>query len=375
MKVAILTLPLRNYNYGGILQCYALQTALHKLGHEVIVIDKGPNKDNPIIASLKHIKHLFLIYIIHDKGRIEYDKYLKSRDKRLKDFLTRNINLQEFIEKNICLSERLQSKKEINNLISVNNINYIIIGSDQVWRPDYTPNILDYFGVFLSKKNDIPIIAYAASFGIDSSCKFNKHILNKCEKLLKRFKAISVRETSGIEICRNDFHVSAIQMPDPTLLLSKEEYRQLYSNSETIPISGKLLIYILDPNDTLKEEIEKFSKRHNMPTFWIPTSPTDTKISIEQWLRYFDEAEFVITDSFHGCLFSIKFGKPFYTIGNTQRGADRFKSILGELGLLQNLIEAKDLCTANIIQSNINYKKLEEMNTRAIKYINSNISD
>ncbi len=158
-----------------------------------------------------------------------------------------------------------------------------------------------------------------------------------CSLLLKKFDAVSVREASGINICRNYFGVEALQMLDPTLLLSADDYRGLICKAHTEPSNGNILVYILDKTPEKVALVEKIAKDKNLIPFWLD-SPDEyqsnlplekqIKMSVEQWLKSFGDAEFVFTDSFHGCIFSIIFRKQFLVFGNPKRGLSRFYSLL-----------------------------------------------
>lgn len=359
MKVAILTLPLRNYNYGGILQCYALQTVLSRMNHETIILNRTYYS-----SLLSRLKNFVLTNILHDTNRIAGKIKQKQID-------TRNLKISYFIDNNINLSRPITNTTQLKKFIKKHKIDLVIIGSDQVWRPDYAPNIFDYFGGFVSDDKNTPIIAYAASFGVNDTRKFDKETLTTCAKLIKKFKAISVRELSGVKICKDDFNIEAIQLPDPTLLLNNYDYRQLYEKANTLAIPENLLIYILDQKKEITDYVVKFSDKNKLTPFWINRSSEEDTISIEQWLRYFDEAKFIITDSFHGCVFSIIFNKPFYVICNNERGEDRFKSLLTDLALTDNII---DLDAPSYILHDaltINENKLNAMKSNAMKFLAS----
>ena len=189
-------------------------------------------------------------------------------------------------------------------------------------------------------------IAYAASFGKDSNF-ISQEKLPICKDLLKLFDAISVREKSAEAICKKVFNVEAKWILDPTMLLSREDYCTLFHKSQTLPSKGKLIYYVLDSNETILKHIEQIAqnlglKSHNCYVSKYKGNSIQYDLylpPVEQWLKAFEDAEYVITDSFHACVFSILFNKPFVCIGNKSRGNARFDSLLGLFGLEFRLVE------------------------------------
>ena len=135
--------------------------------------------------------------------------------------------------------------------IKEGDVDCIIVGSDQVWRAKYfieqwQTGIEDAFLAF-TKGWNIKRIAYAASFGVDT-WEYTPEETMKCREAIKMFDAISVREDSGIDLLKKHLNVDAIQVVDPTLLLTKDDYRTLCETNQTPKSAGNLLVYILDTN-------------------------------------------------------------------------------------------------------------------------------
>lgn len=134
----------------------------------------------------------------------------------------------------------------------------------------------------------------------------------------------------AIKMCKEHFNADAICLCDPTMLLSKEDYMSLIDES-TPKSKGDLLVYCLDKNEDLDILVERISKEKHLLQFSTNVSesePRCQKDSVESWIRGFIDAKFVITDSFHACVFSLIFHKPFVVIGNRERGMSRFESLL-----------------------------------------------
>ena len=339
MKIGILTLPLHT-NYGGILQAYALQTVLERMGHEVVVFNKKREFKLPFWKyPLAYIKRATKKYILKKKNvRIFEEQYRKS----IYPIISQHT--QEFLDKYIHLYniKTLKNAKE-------EDFDAIVVGSDQVWRPKYfmpmfKTGIQDAYLAF-AKDWNIKRIVYAASFGTDD-WEYTTTQTNECRELLKLFDAVSVREESGVELCKEYFGVEVKHVLDPTLLLSKKDYIQLFETAKIPKSSGNLLTYILDETPEKTEIINKIAIDKDLIPFSVnstkienPNAPSEERIQppVEAWLRGFYDAEFIVTDSFHACVFSIIFEKPFIVIGNKKRGMARFESLLKMFGLEDRL--------------------------------------
>ena len=172
----------------------------------------------------------------------------------------------------------------------------------------------------------------------------SKKITN-CINLLKRFNAVSVREKSAVNICEEQLGVSARHVLDPTMLLNVEDYATLFNKTVVNVNENHLLVYILDNNDDIKKSVENLSIRFNLNSHAVNAIEVQNQKSykykfpsVENWLRGFYDAKYVITDSFHGTVFSIIFNKPFICLGNENRGSSRFNSLLGMFGLENRLV-------------------------------------
>ena len=246
-------------------------------------------------------------------------------------------------------------RRIVNNYTDVheNDFDAIIVGSDQIWRPKYFPNIETAYLDFTEGWN-IKRVAYAASFGTDN-WEYTPKQTKICRRLLQSFDAVSVRENSGIDLCRNHFNIQATHVLDPTMLLDPEDYIKLIEVADTPKSPGTLLNYILDETPEKTALIEKIAKDKGLVPFRVNSkveninAPLKERIQppVEQWLRGFYDAEFIVTDSFHACVFSILFNKPFLVVGNQKRGMSRFTSLLSSFGLEDRLIN--DNTSNNVI--------------------------
>ena len=338
MKIGILTLPLYT-NYGGILQAYALQTILERMGHEVCFITK---RRKPLNLPLWKMPYSYSKRILKNILGTPYPIFYEQKINRETSIIEQNT--EKFIKRYIK-----QFIIEEFPHIHETDFDSIIVGSDQVWRPIYFEGLYDsnISNAFLkfTKKWNIKRIAYAASFGTDK-WEYTKRQTDECRKLMKLFDAISVRESSGVGLCKKYFNIEAKHVLDPTMLLDKEDYVRLFKNTNTPKSKGTLLIYILDETQEKVKFVNKIASDAHLIPFRVNANVDNLFTSlenriqppIEQWLRGFYDAEYVVTDSFHACVFSILFNKPFIAIGNESRGMSRFSSLLETFGLTDRLI-------------------------------------
>ena len=343
MKIGILTVPFNN-NFGGFLQAYALKRVLNSLGHDVIFINRRRNKSRGWRGAIKDI--LLKIGI------------LKNLEKKL------SINTEKFIQRYLTPGTPYYfSSKELRKCLSY-DFDMCVVGSDQVWRYRYAQDSIDDFFFSFLKNTTIPRISYAASFGTDSLEEYPEDKKNECTKLLTSFSGLSVREKSGIKLLqelgiRKD-RISVVL--DPTLLLTKEDYYDSLIKDYNIdrPARKYIFNYILD-NSTDKEQLtDRIAKSLGYEVIRLKAQTETTEqvqpiACVEEWLHRIYHSDFVITDSFHGTVFSILFNKPFIVIGNKSRGLTRFKDLLTMIGLEHRMIESTYDFKIDMINGLINW--------------------
>src|SRR5690606_22840375 len=320
MKIGILTQPLHT-NYGGLLQAFALQQVLIRRGHEVLTVDIPFRRTK--LMELKGIVYRSLTKILDRQA----DPIFSFRPTK-EEMAVVAQHTRRFIKENIQTSERIPWVEDISRLKQYNFEAYVV-GSDQVWRPKYSPGISTFFLDFLKGEAPVKRIAYAASFGTDK-WEFKADEAQLCKQLAKRFDAISVREDSAVSQCREKFDVAAIQVPDPTLLLDQQDYVQLIHKDKVDDKKKSLMLYLLDQSPEKKAVVDQVNQELSLEVNSVMPAKKlsrETRHTVEdcvfppvtEWLRGFMDAEFVVTDSFHGTIFSLIFQKPFLAIGNTHR--------------------------------------------------------
>lgn len=354
MKIGILTLPL-NTNYGGILQAYALQTVLERMGHEVEVIQwkKNEFKGFPWYkAILVYAKRLLLgrelrrEYRLQREGKIIYQPMQESIDRLIH-----------------YTNQTIDSKKNLIKYCNQSKFDAFVVGSDQVWRKSYGddnksffnffqkqksyPQLATYFLDFVDDLKILPLkISYAASFGVDYAEYSPKESLFY-GKLLSKFNVVSVREQQGVQLIKDIYkwNVVAQQVLDPTMLLNAEDYLALVNQQQCKRNqSSYILYYVLDENLNTTKISKEISDSLGMPIVKISVNEQEGTVeerimpSVEEWLSLFANADFILTDSFHGTVFSIIFNKPFYVVGNVKRGMARFNSLLSQFNIENRLL-------------------------------------
>ena len=313
MKIGIMTYWWANDNYGQLLQCYALQQYLRDKGHEPFLIRYNWRTDlnkAPVWSRLYKLFNPICVY-----------KYLKRKIIKTKVIVNKIIVDREFDafrSKYITQSsERYDSYSTLFN--NPPDADAYIVGSDQVWNffgNDFyvIRNAIHAYMLDFGDK-DIKKIAYAASWSVYSvPNKFKKEIY----PLLRNFNYVSVREKNGIELCKDCGRNDAELVCDPTLLLDSNTYRKLYKENTIRKISDKyLLLYLLGNDcDFDLSYIQQFAISKGLKLVYIPGSGANIECekydaTIYEWLYLFDNAEYIITNSFHGCVFSYIFKKQF----------------------------------------------------------------
>lgn len=321
LKLGLITFH-RAINYGGVLQTFALQQAIEKAGANVEIIDyycpaiekmyRPKFKDWFRKNNIKRVAAVFLkngILLFNNKKFSNFrNNYLKTSDKR---YLSH---------------EDLRSAQ----------YDKYITGSDQVWSPVCAGFDTAYFLDFVteSKKKN----SYAASFGVGA---VNEELHNKYYELLHDYNQISVRENDGAKIIKSILNKDVDVVPDPTLLLNKREWGYLFSQKRDIK-DRYILIYMISEDNALINKAKELSKKTGLKIYYVNDRFYKKrgvinlrKVSPEQWVNLFFNAEYIFTNSFHGVAFSINFKKNFFVkaLNQNQKVNSRIFNILEHYNL------------------------------------------
>ncbi len=363
MRIGILTLPLHT-NYGGILQAYALQTVLERMGHEVVHIQEKRRKIRLPLHKIipVYCKRLFKLIRNGGNGRLLVEKYQNESYDIVGE------NTHSFIKKHI----KVHTVESFSDLRK-EEFECIIVGSDQVWRPSYFKKIENAFLDFASNWK-VKRIAYAPSLGT-TAWTYTKRQTKKCKRLIQLFDIVTVREHDSVQLLKDKLDVNAQWVLDPTLLLQKDDYVSLLK--DTPRSQGNLLVYLLDITPEKRAFVKRLADVKGLIPFFVSANPENYNLElkdriqppVERWLKGFDDAELVITDSFHACVFSIIFRKPLVVFGNAKRGQGRFLSLfecLGFKGLILNDIRDYNGAYINEV---IDYKYLNKRREISMKVL------
>lgn len=344
-RVGILTLPIHT-NYGGNIQAAALYQFLVKNNKEPVLLRKKPARSMPqrLLASIL--------------PRIPGQNFGSVRSNEQARALHYPF-LKKFMPQ---ATGKLRKSADFQRAVRRHKLDAVIVGSDQVWRfefhNDHEPMI--YFLDFIPSGN-VRGISYAASFG-RSHWAYPESTAD-VKRLLSKFYAVSVREDSGADICRDNLgrEDCAVTL-DPTLLVEPSFYDEAVAK-EPVYTGPRIVTYILDQSATVQKTSAAViaALGGDIETFSLAISqPNGGQLDIPQWLRAIRDAEFVMTDSFHGTVFSILFQKRFVTVPNVDRGLDRFTSLLSKLGLSDRLLTNDDpVQISRLVHEPIDYDEVE----------------
>lgn len=357
-RIAVVTLWDSHDNYGQILQCYALQKHLLKEGCDAILLK---TKSDTLASS--SLKHKFLK--LHEKiFSVRFWELLRFRYK-LKRFSSKysfiNRHFDEFRESFIKCSDKIYDIDELNEHCPSADI--FITGSDQVWS---TPSELYFLNFVPEGKRKY---SYAASFGCNS---FSTENCMKMSMYLKTFDEVTVREYSAVEKCRQ-FGILSKRVIDPTGLLTRQDYTDL---AEIPSESGYILLYLLgNYTDINIRNIFKYAKKNKIEVKYVASQGRNDKYpkifpSPTEWLGLIANAKYVITNSYHCCMFSIYFQKKFIALKLT----GIFKGMNTRIDTLFSQYKMPRLKTLHELETtDFNYKRIgslvEQDRDKAMKII------
>lgn len=351
-RIGILTLYYRNYNYGGQLQAYALWNVVRNLGYECEQISFQRQRKDLLFRKLKRaIIDPEMIKLIRTRLRIIKGRMVSNFEK---EQILRTVKKFDAFIGEIPHSEVVTSE-------TAHNLNEkydgFIVGSDQVWNPLYSPN--DFFFSFL--QDDKPRIAYAASIRID---RLEKREERKIAEYLNKFHYISVRENDAkriIENIRGGVKKQVDIMPDPTVLLSRQEWDKVLAPLATP--NKYIFAYLISNPDSLAQ-IRKYAEKRKWKVVLvanpqIAVQHDDVFVDIKdgigprEFIYLLKNAELVLANSFHGTVFSLIYNKPFYVYGNF--ATDNRKKTLLDMYRLQNRMIPDDYDFTAHTEENIEF--------------------
>lgn len=350
MKIGILTFHCA-HNYGAVLQCYGLQEYLKGLGHDVYVIDYRPKyltsdrnyvKFSPKILITRHLKLFPKVFYAGIKLR----KYRNRKWKKFEEFISQKLNLYK--------TENFDGE----------GFDLCVVGSDQVWNKGLTGGRFEplYFGVGFK----CPVVSYAASTIVDNYSEEEKKTLSV---LLKNFTAISVREEKLKNQLREFTDMNTTVVIDPTLLAGRYPFERMLSGT-TVAKEKYILDYVIRENPAVHRIAKQIAEENGLKVIEISSgfslSRYQNKVydaGVEEFVALFKNAEFIVTNSFHGTAFSIIFHKDFYSVRHNSSADDRIANLLHSLNLENRLIQPD----SNPMRSTVDYSTVKMNIDKVVK--------
>ncbi len=363
-RIVILTQPLHT-NYGGMLQAYALQRVLRDMGHRVVT-DSHRNSlarrvvpwwcRNVVVDIIRRLVNVI-------RGVTPHYALVERVGGNFTRFMDTHISTIELFDRNGSVNRRY-----------LKEFDTYVVGSDQTWRPSCNVNeIFRYYLDFVQTEGGRRV-AYAASFGVDNLAEYSEDMKLQARALISRFDAVSLREKSGVDMCRSEFGVvDCCQVLDPTMLLRREDYEALVGDISSV--GRGVGLYLLDRREEVVTLVESLSQDMSSPSFDIGLNYS----SIEEWISSFRDADYIVTDSFHGTLFAILFERKFVTVVNHQRGASRFESLLAMVGLESRMVEcsAKSEEVCDLLGREIDYvevgRRVEKLRRQSLEFLENSL--
>lgn len=368
-KIEVITLQ-RVPNYGSVLQGYATQKVIEKLGYEVEIINYYPRRMH-MYEMLKRLKT--------KSPKLKKSLLLRTiaRIIILPSYIKRFYVFKKFVRKNIKMTAKEYiTIEDLKNDVPVADI--YCTGSDQVWNSKWNEGI-DYalFLDFVPK--DKKCISYSASFG---KAKLEEEEKRETKELLNKYSTLAMREKSGIEILEDLGIKNGIQVLDPTLLLSKEEWRPLISNK--YKEKKYIFMYNINRNKKLDMYAKEFARRKKMPLIYVSYNYHEgfkyghlkCNPKVEDFLSLIENAEYVLTDSFHCTAYSINFNKNLL-VAYPEKFSTRLASIVELTGLTNRVIQDYNdfsICDRKIDFESAN-KILSEEREKSINYLKMAIEE
>ena len=363
MRIGIITIQ-RCDNFGADLQAYALGAKLRSMGYDAENIDylfykhfrhQGGKMEKPVlpISFKNHVKELLFPVVSVLRG-FRNRKRLTERHRRF----------DVWFEKNVKVGQEYRSVERLYD--DPPQYDVYMVGSDQVWNPRLYSNIKPYFLDFVPK--GARCVSYASSFGVG---ELSGLVFYRYKQWLKKFSYIGLREKSGERIVRAmALNAGVAHVLDPTLLLTAEEWMKVVVRPSEMPMGKYLLLYDLIASSETVELAKRWASKSNLTVVRIG----DGTYGPGEFLWLFAHAEAVVTNSFHGTVFSIVNRKPFYFV--TPRGmtnAGRIESLLSSLGLNDRNVDAcaagKTICEEVEIGWNDVFLRLDALKAQSLDFI------
>lgn len=355
-------------NYGAVLVEYALQNILRKYSDEVISIHFEYQQSAVKRLCNRIIKALFNPDIakryINKIGNLVKQKEKENAKVKNTYCKADSTAFDDFRKKYLRRTDRYTSVKALKT-ISFNADDVVVCGSDVIWNQGNESLTVDaYFLAWVP--NNIKKIALAPSWGGCTVNSLNEATKKRISEYLSRFDAVSVRENSGLEICFALGRKDTKWLPDPTMLLSADDWNKIAEEPE---LNKYILNYHIPYNDSVNYSslLELLTICKDTKIVTLPNlNDKNVWISPCRWLGMIRCADYVVTNSFHGTIFCILYHKSFFftKLTNSFEGHnERLYSLLGYFGLEERILDEKKLndneFMANLVNKKIDWDKVD----------------
>lgn len=366
-KIGIVTIW--SNNYGSVLQAYALQTIIERLGYEAEIIqhyrDPYKTESQSRIKQIMHYSPSFLLeYAINYKRkRMLHQGYANFKSSRLKISKESYFQDSDFSD----LSSRYDA---------------IVVGSDMLWSYDFKDNWPFYYASFAPSEK---IVAYAPSFGKND---LSKEEIEMCKPMISRINHLSCREEAGVSFIKEQFGLTAEHVIDPTLLLNGAEWSHLLGDMPRLVKDSYILTYVFTGScqNGRKQLFNQLNSRKDKQLLFISGQEGKFKSNIYngyfspvEYVNLFRDADFTVTDTFHGLMFSLIFNKPFIVLDKSSFGvsSDRQQSTLKTYGLEDRFVTPDIVVNDELMQ--LDYTSIEQMinvnREKSINYLKKALKD
>jgi len=341
-------------NYGACLQAFALQHILLENGFEVELVNYGGKKIvegenvNPIVRTIKKMARLGIFGVV--KYIINYS-YIKNNKAAYNNFRKNHLKISSKIY------YRNKNLNELNN-----DYDFFIAGSDMLWSEEFLEDWKFYFLSFAPKEK---CFSYAPSFGQNALSAEN---VVKVKSYLEKISKLSCREEKGVKLIKDITSLDVPQVVDPTLLLDANIWNEIIGNNDRIIKNKYCFGYLFGSIDSARKELLRklksgFDKVYRLSNKKEGTTVPMDYVSPIEYLRLFRDSEFVITDTFHGLMFSIIFRKPFIVLerhdgSKWAKQSDRMVSTLEMFGLADRYVNPEKIDISKYLT--LDYTKYEE---------------
>lgn len=355
-KIGILTFHWAD-DFGAMLQAYALKTCIENLGCSVQII---PYSKKDFVG-----RYWLWPYASFSgkpcglKGINQYRTFRKNL-KHFSFFLTKRSKMRRFRKHFLCHNINTSRIRKL----KLSSYDRIFIGSDQVWNPELTVGVNEIYWGNFEKKPDAKVFSYAASIGSDNLSSAEKELISS---YVNNFEAITVREKASIPMLRELTSKNVEDMPDPTLLCTKNDWECLYRKKEFSEQPEKyIVLHSTEHNSKMTSYVQKLHEETGFKVIDIredsPNDPLD-------FLNIMAHAEYVVTNSFHGTVFSILLERQFVSFSHSNKNT-RLKDLLENTGLSDRL--SPDHSTETIYSSidwpSVNFK-VDNLREKGITFL------